>query len=119
MSDEIEQVIPPEDEEVGEQWQRLTDDPDLRGVDASRDEGGEWRIGIMAAEFIREEPLESEFRKGVDSALRSVSGVTNVWEEDRELWVAEGSPSGRDLVAAVAAYMDSIADRARGQVHGG
>ena len=34
----------------------------------------------------------------VEAAMRSVNGITNVWHEDREPWVAEGAPAGSDLV---------------------
>jgi hypothetical protein len=70
------------------------------------------------AEFVRQEPLESEMAGDIESVLRSVPGVTGVWHEDREQWVADGTPGGRDLVEAAADFVDSIADRARPYVFG-
>lgn len=65
----------------------------------------------MAA-FVRAEPLESEMVEGIEAGIRSVPGVTDVWHEDRGQWVAEGEPD-RELVEAVAAFLDGISDRAR------
>ena len=113
MSEVINQRIPLMDDENVEEWERLSDEFDLRGVEAYLPEDDDWRVVVAVAEFIREDPLEGELVNGVESALRSVSGVTNVWHEDREQWVAEGRPSGRELVAAVAAFLDAFAERAR------
>jgi hypothetical protein len=64
-------------------------------------------------EFVREEPLEGEPRRRINSALRDVAGVDAVAEEDREVWVVQGSPSGKQLVRAVAAILDDLAPRLR------
>lgn len=106
-------MIPPTDEELEEQWSRITDEPDLRGVEAAKSPDDDWRVTVWVAEFIREEPFESSLHNGVASAIRSVVGVTDVWHEDREQWVAEGTPSGRDLCVAVGAFLDAFAERAR------
>lgn len=58
----------------------------MRGVEAYLPEDDDWRVVVAVAEFIREEPLESELVTGVETALRSGVGVTNVWHEDREQW---------------------------------
>jgi hypothetical protein len=106
------------DDENVEEWERLTDVPESRGVEAILAEGKDWRIVVWVAEFVREEPtFESELAAGVEAALRSVSGVTGVWREDREQWVAEGEPSGRELVGAVAAFLDAFAERTSSEVH--
>jgi len=112
MSD-IQRVVPPTDDELEEQWSRSSDEPELRDVEAFKPEDDDWRVVVAVAEFVREEPLESELIEGVESAIRSVSGVTNVWHEDREQWVVEGSPSGEQLVTAVADFLDHFAERAR------
>lgn len=107
--------IVPDHGDDGEAWVRDVDDPDIRGCGASRFDAGPWtwQVFVDLAEFVREEPLESEMRAGVDTALRSVPGVTEVAEEDREVWIVQGDPDGRSLVAAVGAFLDTIADRAR------
>ena len=113
MTDEIEQVPGGElDGDVDEAWQRLTDDPDVRGVEASRDSRSEWpwHVTIWAAEFVRDEPLESTLRRRLESALRAVDGATEVVEEDREVWLVAGTPSGRALVEAAASVVDELAD---------
>lgn len=103
---------PGEDEE----WQRETDeDDDLRGVGASKIAAvGDWpwQVFVSMAEFVREEPLETEMRTAVDAAIRSVPGVTDVAEEDREVWIVEGTPSGEALVRAVGAAVDPLVERA-------
>jgi hypothetical protein len=117
-SDDVRRV--PDDEVDGEEgWDRLTDDPEVRRVEALRWHGASewpWQVTIWAAEFVREEPLESEFRRTIDAALRAVPGVTNVTEEDREIWTVAGSPSGEGLVRAAADAVDSIADRIRAHI---
>jgi hypothetical protein len=95
MSAEPRQRIPLMDESNAEEWERLTDDPDLGGVEACRSEDDGWRVTLGVAEFVRREPLESELVAGVEAAIRSVPGVTGVWHEDREQWVARGTPSSR------------------------
>lgn len=110
MTDEIVPDIGDE----GEAWVREVDDQDVRGCGAGRFDAGPWtwQVFVNLAEFVREEPLESEMRRGVDAALRSVGGVTEVAEEDREVWIVQGDPDGRELVRSVGAFLDSIADRA-------
>lgn len=116
MSD-IGQVVPPEDDSLIEQWQRLTNDPELLGVDAGLGDDEVWRVGVWAAEGIRAEPLESQLFDGVEWALRTVSGVTSVWHEDREQWVIEGTAPGRELITAVAAFLDEFEDSAAESFH--
>lgn len=121
MIDDIQPTVPEEmDEEFEEGWHRLTDEPDLRGVEAYRsdDEDLPWQVTACVAEFLREEPLEGELRASMATALRAVPGVSDVAQEDREVWLEPGRPSGRDLVAAAARVVDSLADRARREVRG-
>jgi hypothetical protein len=103
------------DPTMDEDWVRVTDDEEVLGVEAFKADD-QWFVVVSMAEFVREEPLESELRRGVDHAIRSVSGVTNVWEEDREQWGAEGTPSGPALVRAVSTVIDNLADRARAHI---
>ncbi len=109
------------DDEIAEAWQRHCHEPDLEGVEASRlVAGGDWpwQVSIAAAEFVREEPFESEFRRRVEAALRGVDGVADVAEEDREVWLVAGSPPGPDLVRAVADALDAMAPRIRQSFEG-
>jgi hypothetical protein len=99
--------------DADEAWIRETDEPDLRRVEAFKPEDDEWRVVVAMAEFVREDPLEADMRRGIMLALRAVRGVTAVWEEDREQWVAEGDPKGSDLVRAAARVVDGLAERAR------
>ena len=109
MSDEVVRV----DAEV-EAWERVVDDTDLRGMEAQRLDGDDWtwELFVSVAEFLREGPLEEELRRGVDAALRSVSGVTDVAEEDREVWLVRGEASGAALVQAVGVVVDGLAEGA-------
>jgi hypothetical protein len=102
------------DVDGAEGWQRLTDEPDIRGVEVIKNEGlGSWSVTVWFVEFAREEPLESDIRRAVAAELRRVLGVTDVAEEDREVWVVSGSPSGELLARAAARAIDGLANRAR------
>lgn len=99
-----------------QEWDRRTDDDDLRGVSATQVETTgrwSWTVGVAAAEFLREDPLEGELRAAVAAAIRSVAGVVEVAEGDREVWILSGEPSGEALVRAVGDAVDRIAPRAR------
>ena len=99
-----------------QEWVRETDDDDVRGVGALQREADgrwNWQVGVSVAEFLREEPLEGEMRVAVERAIRSVPGVAEVVEEDREVWILSGNPSGEDLVRAVGEAVDRLAPAAR------
>jgi hypothetical protein len=116
MRDEITKV--PDDEVDGDEgWIRETDEPELLNVEAYRFDDG-WQVTVWVAEFLREDPLEAEFRAAMDDKLRAVPGVTDVQEEDREVWAVDGQPSGDALLRAAAAVVDGLADRARPYVDG-
>jgi hypothetical protein len=106
----------PEDQEIEAEWHRDVGNDDFRGVSAFKPQGEDWRVVVGVASLIRDEPLESELRRGVDAALRSVPGVTSVLEEDREVWIAQGSPQADLLVLAVADVVDGLAARARNAI---
>jgi hypothetical protein len=111
MADEIRRTSIGDAEEA---WERVTDDPDLKGIDARQGSGESWWLVFVAvAEFLREEPLEGELRRRMAAALEAVPGVQSVDEEDREAWLVTGAPSGKALVEAAAAVVDDIAPRAR------
>jgi hypothetical protein len=110
------QRIPPDDVGGNERWQRLTDEPDIRGVEVvrTRTKGPwQWSIIVSVMEFIREDPLEAEIREALAAALRAAPGVARVSEEDREVWVVDGSPSGEELTETAAKVVDRFAERAR------
>jgi hypothetical protein len=99
-----------------QEWVRETDDDDVRGVGAlqmATHGRWTWQVFVSVAEFLREEPLEGELRAAVDHAIRTVAGVTEVAEEDREVWILSGDPSGEELVSAVGEAVDRLAPRAR------
>jgi hypothetical protein len=73
---------------------------------------------VSAAEFVCEEPFESEFHARIDAALRSVDGVSDVAEEDREVWLVAGTPDGQALVHAVAEALDAMASSIRAAIDG-
>jgi hypothetical protein len=117
VRDDIRRVPASElDEDSGESWERVTDDPDICGVDASMitvDEQPYWSVGVAVAEFLRDGPLETELWEQMTAALEAVDGVASVWEEDREVWGVTGAPSGEALVGAAAGVVDHLAARAR------
>jgi hypothetical protein len=120
VSDEIRRV--PDDEVDGEEaWYRLTTDPDVRGVEAVRHRAScteSWQVVPYVAEFLRVDPLEDELSAGMLAALRAVSGVTSLEEEDHEVWIVGGTPSGEALVRAAAGVVDSLAAQARAYIDG-
>jgi hypothetical protein len=104
------------DEPCDESWERLTDEPDILGVSASRITGGKfpyWSVGVAVAEFLRTDPLETELRQRMAAALGSVDGAETVWEDDREVWGVTGNASGEALLRAAASVVDYLAVRAR------
>jgi hypothetical protein len=107
------------DEEFEQAWIRRTDEPDVRSVSAQEfsirhnSPNGGWQVMVAAMEFVRGGETEAELRRGIISALRAIPEVTNVYEEDREVWGVDGNPSGHELVAAAAAVVDQFADRIR------
>jgi hypothetical protein len=113
--DSVRRVPADENDDVDEAWQRLTDEPSVRGVEVLRDSerSPEWSVTVWAMEFVREGPLESELRRSVASALQSVAGVVGVVEEDREVWIVAGSPNGEALTRAVADAVDRLAPQIR------
>jgi hypothetical protein len=69
-----------------ERWQRLTDDPEIRGVEVIRSKSNgpwQWSVTIWVMEFIREDPLETEFRQAMAAELRAVAGVARVRRIER------------------------------------
>ena len=72
----------------------------------------DWQLYLEAAEFVRDDPLESELRAAVDAAARSVPGVAEVVEEDREVWLIRGGDAA-EVLAAVSRALDGLAPKLR------
>ncbi len=116
---EVPQRVEPLDSGVAEAWTRLTEEQHVRGVSATRlKNSGEWawQLEVWAMEFVREQPLETELRAAIESALAAVSGVRAVESEDREVWVVDGDLDGEALVGAVAGAVDGFSDRIRAHI---
>jgi hypothetical protein len=110
------EAVTPDDDEVVEEWIRVVDDDEVRGTSAIRlrdNAPWSWQVFVRAAEFIRSAPLEHELRAVVPLALRATPGVTDVREQDREVWIVTGAPTGPDLVAASGRAVDALAVRGR------
>jgi hypothetical protein len=119
MPIEVTKVDPPDDDELLEQWSR-GDVGDRNDVEALLPLDHPWQIVVGLAEFVREDPLETQMSDAVYAALTGVAGVTRVAREDTEVWLAWGTPSGADLVRAVARVVDELLpaveeDRAQGR----
>lgn len=110
MADRIIRLTPM-DEEIEQEWSREVDD-EFRSISASKWHDGLWQVWIELANHLREEPLETEMRRGMEGALGAVAGVTNVTEGDREIWDVDGSPSPEALIEAAATVVDALAERA-------
>jgi len=60
-----------DDEHYDEGWERVTDENDLYGIDAAKLAGESWwQVSVAAAEFVRGEPFEGEFRQRIGNNLR-------------------------------------------------
>ena len=102
-----------------EAWERVTGEPDVRGVEAGRiDFADGWNVTVAVMEFVQEDPLESELRRRIAAALRSVGGVETAEEMDREVWFVTGTPSGDALVRAAAEVVDDLAGQTRAYAGG-
>jgi hypothetical protein len=67
----------------------------VRFVEALRyDPGGDWNVAVPVMELVREGPLESELRRRIATALRSVEGNAVADEMDTEVWLVTGTPVG-------------------------
>lgn len=109
----------PSDDALSEAWNRVTDEPEVLGVRATRHTEARawpWQIFVSAMEFVRAEPLQTDLRVGISEALRSVPEVTAVSEEDREVWVLGGNVQGEALVRAVSEVLDLFADPIRAHI---
>ena len=107
---DVRQVVADDGDEA---WERVTGEPQVRGVEAVRiDFAGGWNVTVGVMEFVREDPLESELRRRI-AALRSVRGVQTADEMDREVWFVTGTPSGDALVRAAAEVVDDLAGQTR------
>ena len=92
MSDVQVEKIMSVDQEILEEWGRVTSEPDLLGVGAVRipSDDWPWQVHVSVMEFIRAEPLESELAVAISAALAAVPGVTKAAREDREQWAIKG-----------------------------
>jgi hypothetical protein len=111
---EIER-IEPADEEVREEWGRVTEEPDVLGVGAVRMENADWpwQVYVSVMEFVRDEPLQSDLEVAVSTALAAVPGVREAAHEDRETWIIKGEVDGPSLVRAASLVVDGFAPRTR------
>lgn len=107
--------LTPADDEVLEEWERVTAEPDVLGINAARLKRAKWnwQIFINAAEFVRRDPLASRMDADITAALKQVKGVTAVAREDTEVWVVQADASGEDLVRACAKALDKLAPEIR------
>ena len=111
---EIKQVES-QDEQILEEWVRVTEERDILGVCATRIASDDWPwcVSIYVAEFVREEPLQSQLFGSITTALNNVPGVKRAVQEDRERWVLQGQPSGENLVRASSLALDTLAGSLR------
>jgi hypothetical protein len=114
MSDDIYQLVLVEDG-IAEAWTRKTEEPQFRGILSSRIKGKSkwrWQVRVSIGECLTG-ALKVEFDSEMVNILRSVTAVTDVGHEDREVWVVSGTPSGADLVRSAARIVDAFEERVR------
>jgi hypothetical protein len=105
--------VTPDDDTIGEEWIRDVDYGDPTGVTASRAKSGGWHVYVDILELVREGELERMLREAVDRALREVTGVAEVEEEDREVYFVTGEPRGDALVTAAGGAIEPFVDAIR------
>ena len=105
----------PQDDEILEEWVRVTDSLDLLGVDAVKIDLPEWpwQVSLYVAEFVREESLERKMDSMLVTALKNLPGVLEVVREDREVWLVNGNIGGEALVRACAQVVDNLLPETR------
>jgi hypothetical protein len=105
MSDDVRQIEPDYDGIV-EEWERLTDEPEIRGV-ASSNRINEWVVNVYVQQiYPTDDPLGAELRQRIQGALRAVDRVIDVCEHDGGSWEVTGAPSGEALTRAAACVVD-------------
>ncbi len=107
-----------EDIEGEEAWAHVTDEPDIRLVEATKDEhrlsGGDWVLSVAVMEFVRiGDPPYAELVQAIEAAALNVPGVSGIQRQDTEVWLVDGSPSGEQLTRTVAEVIDARADALR------
>ena len=107
--------LEPQDDELLEEWTRVTDEEHILGVFAARhaDDDQTWEVSINVAEYIRADPLQTELHDAITNALTATPGVSMAVQEDRELWIVQGDVSGEALIRACAFALDRLADAMR------
>lgn len=102
--------VTPLDENILESWERITKERDISGVGVSKlsETGYSWQVFVNVAEFIRKEPLQSKLFAAVSQALLKVPGVSSVVQEDREVWLVKGNPTGEELVRYCAQVLNDL-----------
>jgi hypothetical protein len=99
----IEQV-PPEDEEIEDEWVHASPTQPALFVIASKwkeDSEYPWGVGVAVADLVREPSAEKILSAAIHQALMKTVGVVDVQREDADSWIVSGEPSGHDLVANV------------------
>jgi hypothetical protein len=105
-----------EDVDGNEAWNRLSGEPHLFGVETIRnDEPPGWQVSFWVLEHVREERFESRLRSEIEGRLRAVAGVSEVGQDDREVYWVTGSASGEELTKAGAAAVDSLENDLRSE----
>jgi hypothetical protein len=112
VSDDVVQVEP-DYEGIAEEWERLTDEPDIRGVSAAkRDRIDGWVVDVYVQQvYPEDDPLGAELRQLIQGALRSVDGVVDVHKRDSDSWRVTGAPSVEALTRAAARVVDDMFER--------
>jgi len=78
----------------------------LREVIAGRDGTGCWHVFVGMANVVHEDPWAGELEAALTAAITAVPGVEGLGREDHEVWAVWGTPSGEQLVHAVASLVD-------------
>jgi hypothetical protein len=113
--DDVIRNVSVHDEEVLEEWQRSTAEPAIRNVYATKvsQTGWSWQVSFGILEFVREDPLRGELLMAITDELTGLDGVDQVAQDDTEVFVVRGSPTGEDLVRAAGRAVDALSGRLR------
>lgn len=92
-----------------EGWERVTTVPNFQGVYVVRMTESDWTVTVSMMEYLRVTPHGAEAANALTAALRGLTEVSDVVQDDTDTWVVSGSGlAGAALVRAVVPVVDEF-----------
>lgn len=105
----IEQ-LDPDDDEIEESWSHTSAAQPLVRVTAQKWKEGDrfrWQVCAYLPTLVHDPVWSEQLGRRLYDALRNTRDVVDVGREDVEVWVVDGEPQGRELVANAGAALAS------------